>query len=468
VSEPVPEAVRIVEAALSAEEWPAATPEENLARTREDNHKEDLLAREALSKYEQGIELTQEEMHLLLMRGYTIKTSPDVEQIPDAEKLREGSAEERLARLMTKGCGLGDIASREYPPQRWVISRIMPEIGFGVLAAPAKAGKTWICLQLSSAVALRLPFLGNADFSTSRCEVLFLALQVSDRQLKDRMEGARILADNRVTVYHVWPKGQDALDAIREWKRLHPACGLVIVDMLQQVRHQDPDHEHSYSVNVDEVTAWTRLATELGIFILATAHNRKGESLDWVSDIMSSVGITGSASALWSLKRSRGKADAVLHVTGWELLDDELPLVFNSDGGGWSLLEGTASQHKTSEERQAVQNALRTLGEAGPKDIAEATGRTLGSVKMMLARLVDEGKARRIARGKYANVTSDFVTLPSGSNEVTKSSSNEVTKDGNKLTAAERGGAPPPESTPKQEPPADTFDDFDDSLEAAP
>ena len=152
------------------------------------------------------------------------------------------------------------------------------------------------------------------------------------------MESAGVPRDDRVTVHHQWPKGQDALDAVREWKRLHPDCLLVVIDMLQQVRLTDPSHEHSYSLNVEEIAGWTQLAQELEIAILATTHNRKAESLDYRSDVMGSVGASGSASSIWALKRSRGKADAVLHTTGWETLDAELPLVFNDEGaaGGCS------------------------------------------------------------------------------------------------------------------------------------
>ena len=69
-----------------------------------------------------------------------------------------------------------------------------------------------------------------------------------------------------------------------------------------------------------------------------------------------------------------------------------------------------------SAERLAVLDALRIVEEAGPKDIAEATGRSEGAVKMMLATLCKEGLVKRISRGKYPYF--DLMTLNGESKEV--------------------------------------------------
>jgi hypothetical protein len=215
------------------------------------------------------------------------------------------------------------------------------------------------------------------------------------------MESAGILAHNRVSVFHEWPRGPEALDAVREWKRRHPDCVLVIIDMLQQISITDPQYENSYAGNVDEITAWTRLSLELDICILATTHNKKGMSADFVEAQIGSTGKTGSASVIWSLKRTRGKADAVLYATGWDLRDAELPLEF-MDCGGWKLLDGTASEHAESAERLAIIEVLKSSDEAlSSKDIALVLQKNPATTRWHLFQMVKANTITKEGRGKF-------------------------------------------------------------------
>jgi hypothetical protein len=153
------------------------------------------------------------------------------------------------------------------------------------------------------------------------------------------METAGIPADNRVKVVTEFPRGPDALEAVRYWVALNPDCKLVIIDVLEQVRDRDALHENSYSENVREIAQWKKLAQDLDIYILGLTHDRKMRADDFVNSLMGSVGAVGSSGVIWSLKRSRGKADAVLYATGWNIRDFDLPLLFGEETG-WQLLDG--------------------------------------------------------------------------------------------------------------------------------
>ena len=56
--------------------------------------------------------------------------------------------------------------------------------GLNILASPPKYGKSWAVLDLGLAVTSGSRFLG---YQTTPCEVLYLALEDSERRLKSRL-----------------------------------------------------------------------------------------------------------------------------------------------------------------------------------------------------------------------------------------------------------------------------------------
>ena len=313
----------------------------------------------------------------------------------------DGKDPERINALLCKARGLGEIALTEYPEIDWTVKNVLPT-GFTIFSGGSKLGKTWLCLQLASAVSLGLDFLGNADYPCKKGEVLLLALQISDRMLHNRMEIAGILGDNRVSVLHTFPAGDEALSSVRRWKEMHPDTRLVIIDMLEQVRDRDPEHENTYSVNVKEISKWAQLAEELKITIIGTTHDRKAAaSGDFVGDIMGSVGSVGSASTLWSLKRSRGKGYATLFASGWEITDHELPLEFDQKTA-WRLCVGTADEAKQTRERQEILDLLDQNEEGmSPRDISDALEKNASTVRWLLLQLKKDQLVQNPSKSLY-------------------------------------------------------------------
>jgi hypothetical protein len=312
------------------------------------------------------------------------------------------SQKAKIDAVLAKAQGLGKIAMQEFPPIDWTVKNLLPT-GFAIFSGGSKLGKTWICLQLASAVSLGMDFLGNGAFPCQKGEVLLLALQIAPRVLHNRMEVAGILGDDRVSVLHAFPRGDDALAAVRRWKELHPATRLVIVDMMEQVRDRDPEHENKYSVNVQEISAWAQLAEELMITILGTTHDRKAASGgDFVSDIMGSVGTVGSAAVLWSIKRNRGKSDATLYASGWEICDQELPMAFEPSTA-WRLLEGTVKEHQQSREREEILEMLRQAAKPmAPKDVAAGLQKNPVTVRWLLVQMKKDGIVETRVKGRYS------------------------------------------------------------------
>src|SRR5699024_1661341 len=71
-----------------------------------------------------------------------------------------------------------------FPPLGYAVPGIIPE-GFGLLAAPPKAGKSWFALGVLLDVARGARTLGGVDTGPAR-PVLYMALEDGDRRLQGR------------------------------------------------------------------------------------------------------------------------------------------------------------------------------------------------------------------------------------------------------------------------------------------
>ena len=79
-----------------------------------------------------------------------------------------------------------ELSQTELPEQRWAIVGLLLE-GVALLVAKPKVGKSWLVLQLALIVALgHQEFLG--EMAEEPGEVLYLALEDSQRRLKERRQ----------------------------------------------------------------------------------------------------------------------------------------------------------------------------------------------------------------------------------------------------------------------------------------
>jgi hypothetical protein len=120
--------------------------------------------------------------------------------------------------------------------------------------------------------------------------------------------------------------------------------------------------------------------------------------------VSGSFGLTGGVDALLILKRERSQADAVLHVTGREIEENDFALSFNFPH--WELL-GDAEQFRLSKERHAILDVLKESNmPMSPKDIFEALkaqgiNRSTNSIQLLLSKMAKEGIIKTPDYGKY-------------------------------------------------------------------
>src|SRR5438876_1590786 len=107
----------------------------------------------------------------------------------------------------------------ELPEPRWAVPGIFPE-GLNIFTGRPKQGKSWLVLATAIAVASGGRALGRIEVQAG--DVLYLALEDSDRRLHNRLDqlldGAEV--PERLHLVRDWPRG-DIAD-IEAWLRTHP------------------------------------------------------------------------------------------------------------------------------------------------------------------------------------------------------------------------------------------------------
>lgn len=296
-----------------------------------------------------------------------------------------------------------ELMAADFPPTRWAVPHLVAE-GVSVLAGSPKVGKSWLGLNLAVAVAAGGKALGRVDVAAG--PVLYLALEDTPRRLQDRLrkvlgkDGPPLDGLTFVTACEALPSGGG--ERIGRWLAERPGARLVVVDVFARLRGATPPNVAAYDADYAAVGRAKRLADSYGVAVLLIHHTRKAAATDVLDEVSGTQGLAGAADAVMVLKRSRGEADATLHITGRDVEEAEHALSFAPDIGTWQLLDGPAYTHTLTDTRKAIHDYLAGYpGQPGPKQIAEGTGLEYDLVKQTVRRMVDDGQLRSDGRGHY-------------------------------------------------------------------
>ncbi|MGV0695598.1 AAA family ATPase, partial [Mycobacterium paraintracellulare] len=222
-----------------------------------------------------------------------------------------------------------------FPPLEWIVEGILPE-GMGLLAAPPKAGKSWMVANIGLACAAGGSAI--AAIPVKQRPVLYLALEDGHRRLQSRfrtlMEGQELPADLEVVTR---ASSTESLVIIDEFlRRNQHKAPLVIIDTLGKVKPPKASWEDSYQADYRIGGALkTRIDAVPGGCLLLVHHTRKAESSDFIETVSGTQGIAGSADFVLVLSRKRHSDEAVLSVTGRDVNENEYALT--TSNGRWAL-----------------------------------------------------------------------------------------------------------------------------------
>lgn len=306
---------------------------------------------------------------------------------------------------------------QQFAPLRYAVPGLIPE-GMTLLAGPPKAGKSWLLLDVSLAVAH-----GGYALEAVKVEkrpVLLLALEDGDRRLQDRCR--TLLGRESI------PAGLDymtkvepglVLATIAAWMEQYPdQQPMVILDTLGKVMPIAKPGESAYNRDYRIGGALKALAdAHPGSSLIVNHHVRKQGGDDFVDSVSGTHGLAGAADTVVILSRARHESAGLLNVTGRDVREGEYALAF-SNGGQWGLngpdldsaSNAAAALRATDDVGDEMAKVITIVGESthpvSPGHVAQALGIDEKKAGVYLGRAVKAGRLTRQGRGQYSPVVS--------------------------------------------------------------
>lgn len=291
---------------------------------------------------------------------------------------------------------------RQFAPLKFIVEGLIPT-GLAVLAGAPKARKSWLALDIALSVARGVACLDERKNACPKGAVLYLALEDSQRRLKDRV--GQILGDGpgwpaNLFFETEWPRmDANALPRLRQWIEGTPEARLIIIDVFQKIRSGN-GAQTGYAKDYDDLTALQKLAREKDVGILLIHHLRKSGG-DPFERMTGSTGFQGASDTLIVLDKGRGGTR--LLARGRDTEETEQEVIFDNLAKRWRLAQPRAAVSAHPERDRIVTLLAGSPKPLSPRDIEEATGQGGDAVRQLLKTMVDAGEIARVARGRYAS-----------------------------------------------------------------
>ena len=258
-----------------------------------------------------------------------------------------------------------ELMEKTFPPLIQPVERLICE-GLTLFVAASKSGKSWLVLLMAACVAGGQLFLGRL---TRRSPVLYLALEDSERRLKDRLRTLSInpAPGNLTFKTSASVIGEGFEDFLENWLQSAGGPALVIVDTLQMIRGVDSGGKNAYQTDYEAMSKLKRLADKYQAAIVCTHHNNKMQRIsDPYDKISGSNALMGAADTTILLLRDRGSDTATITYTGRDVWGDDFTVRFN--GGRWDLVSDNAAEYaaQIAYETDPLVQTVRHLLEVHP------------------------------------------------------------------------------------------------------
>jgi hypothetical protein len=325
--------------------------------------------------------------------------------------------------VQARTISLRELQHKVFPPRKWAVSGVLP-VGLALLAGRLKLGKSWLMLGVGIAIAEGGIALG--DIPVDDGDVLYIAYEDDEQRIQGRtliLLGDGVEWPERMEVAETgcWPKRDSGgLAAIDAWLGSHPNARLVVIDTLQRFRggSMGEGDRNAYAADYAVSAELQELAMRHDVVIVPIHHYRKSISdVDWVDQISGTNGIAGAADTIMGFERVRGEKDAVLKITGRDIVEEmEYALIFEAAKYGW-IIHGKAEDVRLGKELAEADKAMLEVGRGQPvhyKALAEHVGKQRTTTLNLLRRLSDKGLVDSLGAGMYRRLGGIGVTSVTG------------------------------------------------------
>ena len=260
----------------------------------------------------------------------------------------------------------------EYEPLLEPVKGLIVE-GLTLLCGASKIGKSWFMLGMCCAVASGRPFLGR---ETLQGDVLYLALEDSERRLKERLNklgesptSSLQFATSALTL------DSGLLEQMEDWATHTAAPRLIVVDTLQKVRGASPSRANAYAVDYEAMGKLKAFADRRHIALVLVHHlNKSKDASDPFDKISGSTGLMGAADTSILIDRERGTDTAKLSYTGRDVWGDDL--ILRMCDGQWTVV-GHEALEREAYEKNYIVKTVKALFETAFNGVVETPSEVL-------------------------------------------------------------------------------------------
>lgn len=301
------------------------------------------------------------------------------------------------------GVNAAELQNREFATVNWPVANILSE-GCTLLAGKPKSKKSWLALGIAVDVALGRQTLGGLDTKQSR--VIYLDLESNQRRMQARiraMLGNERWPDN-LHIFTEWPRGEAGIVQLDAFHARYPDTGLVIADILQNIRPARVKNANPYDEDYEAVKPLNQWGERHHAGVLALHHTRKAKADDVFDEISGSTGLSAGVAGMWVLGRMPNGPESVLAIRGRDIImDDDMALEWDDYLCRFKWT-GSAEERSISRERRDILDAMSASGEYAPKDLASMLGKSVSTVNKLLTFLFNDRMVEKTGHGKYVKV----------------------------------------------------------------
>lgn len=236
---------------------------------------------------------------------------------------------------------LRDLLDTTFEEPFWLIRELLPE-GLTIVFSPAKVGKSFLLGAACYAVATGGIFISR--YPTTRCGVLYLDLEQSERMAQKRwfsVLAGRVKPSLLYTAF-TWPRmDQGGLDKIDRYLTENPQTRLVVADVLSMLwpERKASDGGNAYHWEYRVLSDLRTLAQKHGAAIVLVHHTNRSTPSDPLDRANGTQAMTGVPDVVWVLSRQRNGSDGELYLTGKNVEEQKVEMMFAPRLGGWQALE---------------------------------------------------------------------------------------------------------------------------------
>lgn len=264
-----------------------------------------------------------------------------------------------LTRERTDMISARDLMKLKIPPKTWLIDNLLP-VGLQMLVAGSKVGKSWMCLQIGTAIATGERFL---DEKCNKYDVLYYALEDDDERLQYRFRvifGDKPPPANFYILQGCKKVDNGLIEEMEARLKANPNLKLIIIDTFQMVRGQALKTESTYTYDYRELVVFRTFAAENHISVLLIHHTRKMlDENDIFNMTTGSTGIMGAVDNMFFIfkKKRMGNEPSIFSQTGRDVKQMERIIEKGEEDGTWRKL-GTPEEEDRRVEREKYEGSI--------------------------------------------------------------------------------------------------------------